>query len=285
MEGLPSNYRDNITVDNGVEIVWVNQKGQVIQGGKQASQDVIDDEVVVGMPRVPSFPVEQLPPTSPGGTHRKSVSGTVHSPQLIGTWFTSATDGAPPKSPGPPETEEDDADPGGHPCMALEPYASECYNSERKGLLGKKRTPMETLLSWKGKQITSPLTIACRENKTAASESVAAFGSIMGYMGDRKVKDPGMQLLRSLQMRMLEGSQEFRDEIFCQVLWVVSVVLRGACLLCSSQPEWLLSPLHLSWYVNRELVSVCIHPRQMLAATKRDKSPSAVVSCDTRHQI
>lgn len=232
MEGLPSNYRENISVDNGVEIVWVNQKGQVIQGEK-ASQEVLDEEVVVGMPRVPSIKSsasgeDVLLPASPGGTRRKSVTGTVSaSSQLIGAWFTSSPDGATPSTPGPPENEEDDADPDGHPCIALEPYARDNYITTRQGLLGKKRTPMETLLSWKGKQIASPLTIACREPKALASESVASFGSIMGYMGDKKVKDPGMQLLKSLQMRLLEGSQEFRDEIFCQVpyrcAWCVCV--------------------------------------------------------------
>lgn len=224
MEGLPSNYRDNITVDNGIEIVWVNQKGQVIQGGK-SSQDVVDEEVVVGMPRVPSIKTaiteagaNAPTPASPGGTHRKSVSGTVSpAPQLIGAWFTSSPDGAPPNSPSPPENEDDDADPEGHPCMALEPYARDYYYTTRQGLLGKKRTPMETLLSWKGKQIASPLTTVCRESKVLMSESVASFGAIMGYMGDRKTKEPGIQLLRGLQMRLLDGNQTFKDEILCQV--------------------------------------------------------------------
>lgn len=236
MEGLPSNYRENITIDNGVEIIWVNQKGQIIQGEK-ASQDVVDEEAVVGMPRVPSIKTVLPPagrvvtgadagtmdgaslPTSPGGTRRKSVVGTISSaPGLIGAWFTSSPDGAPPTSPtSPVDNEDDDADPDGHPCMALEPFARDNYHTTRTGLLGKKRTPMETLLSWKGKQITSPLTIACREDKILTSECVAAFGTIMGYMGDKRTKDPGMQLLKSLQMRMLEGGQLFRDEMFCQV--------------------------------------------------------------------
>lgn len=222
MEGLPSNYRDNITVDNGVEIVWVNQKGQVIPGGDNKSSEneaaALDDDVVVGMPRVPSIHTEEnIGPASPGGSHRKSVAGTVSgAPTLIGPWFTNSPDGPSPSSPGPPENEEDDADPEGHPCMALEPYARDYYNNERKGLLGKKRTPMETLLSWKGKQIASPLTVACRGTKVLESECVASFGCIMGYMGDRKTKEPGMQLLKGLQMRVLEGTQEFRDEILCQ---------------------------------------------------------------------
>lgn len=229
MEGLPANYRDKITVDNGVEIVWLNQKGQVIHGGQKLSKDVVDDEIVVGMPRIrTALPVAEGTPVaavvaSPGGSRRKSVAGTISAPDLIGAWFTSTPEdnsgvpGAPSSPGGPLENEEDDADPEGHPCMALEPYASECYFKERQGLLGKKRTPMETLLSWKGKPIVSPLTIACRENKVLASESVAAFGLVMRYMGDKRAKESGMQLLKSLQMRVLAGSQEFRDEIFCQV--------------------------------------------------------------------
>eukprot|EP00904_Undaria_pinnatifida_P004150 jgi/Undpi1/13736/HiC_scaffold_9.g03389.m1 len=228
MEGLPSNYKDNITVDNGVEIIWVNQKGQVIQQSDKSSSEkgggAGDDGVVVGMPRVPKIrvtggtPAGELLPASPGGTRRVSVAGTVSpAPQLIGPWFTNSPDASRPSSSGPPENEEDDADPEGHPCMALEPYAKEHHHTTRMGLLGKKRTPMETLLSWKGKQIASPLTIACRADKVMASEAVSTFGLIMGYMGDKKTKEPGMQILKSLQKRMLEGSEVFRDEVFCQV--------------------------------------------------------------------
>lgn len=231
MEGLPQNYRDNITVDNGVEIVWVNQKGQVITKDKMDSSSAADDgDVVVGMPRVVSIKKSAVEsemstntPASPGGTRRKSVAGTVSpSPQLIGTWFTNGPDGggapgSPAGSTGPPESEDDDADPDGHPCMALEPYARDMYNTVRKGLLGKKRTPMETLLSWKGKQIVVPLTIACNQNKAMSSECVSLFGDIMVYMGDKKGRESGMQILKSLQMRLLASTQEFRDEILCQV--------------------------------------------------------------------
>lgn len=249
MEGLPKNYRDNITVDNGVEIVWVNQKGQVIpkadeRGGSPASA-ADDTDVVVGMPRVVSIrrsavetEVNGTPPASPGGTRRMSVAGTVSpSPQLIGTWFTNGPDsgggggaGSPTGSTaGPPETEDDDADPEGHPCMALEPYARDMYNTVRKGLLGKKRTPMETLLSWKGKHITVPLTIACNQNKTVSSECVSLFGDMMVYMGDKKGKESGMQLLKGLQTRLLASDQDLRDEIFCQVhLAVVVCRLKSA---------------------------------------------------------
>lgn len=238
MEGLPQNYRDNITVDNGVEIVWVNQKGQVISKDKRGSTSSSaaaedDSDVVVGMPRVASIKKMNVetegnnsssnPPASPGGTRRSSVAGTVSS-SLIGTWFTNGPDnggggapGSPAGSVGPPETEEDDADPEGHPCMALEPYARDMYNTVRKGLLGKKRTPMETLLSWKGKQITAPLTIACNQTKAISSECVSLFGDIMVFMGDKKAKESGMQLLKNLQTRMLAATQELRDEIFCQV--------------------------------------------------------------------
>eukprot|EP00752_Nemacystus_decipiens_P006906 g6201.t1 len=230
MEGLPRNYRDNISVDNGVEIVWVNQKGQVIQkdkeGGPPASA-ADDPDVVVGMPRVASIRMSAVEkevnggaPASPGGARRISQAGTVSpSPQLIGAWFTSGGGGAPGSptgSNGPPETEDDDADPEGHPCMALEPYARDMYNTVRKGLLGKKRTPMETLLSWKGKQIVVPLTIACNQNKAVSSECVSLFGDIMVYMGDKKGRDSGMQLLKSLQTRLLASAQELRDEILCQ---------------------------------------------------------------------
>lgn len=235
MEGLPANYRDNITVDNGVEIVWVNQKGQVIPKNKTNSVSVAEDDadVVVGMPRVVSIKKSAVAtevsnstlPASPGGARRKSVAGTVSpSPQLIGAWFTNGPDGggggapnSPAGSTGPPETEDDDADPDGHPCMALEPYARDMYNTVRKGLLGKKRTPMETLLSWKGKQIAAPLTIACGQNRAMSSECVSLFGDIMVYMGDKKGKESGMQLTKSLQTRLLASIQDFRDEVFCQV--------------------------------------------------------------------
>ncbi|CAM9619764.1 unnamed protein product, partial [Scytosiphon promiscuus] len=235
MEGLPDNYRDNITVDNGVEIVWVNQKGQVIPKSKASSASAPEDDadVVVGMPRAVSIKRSTVAaeadggslPASPGGTRRISVAGTVSpSPQLIGAWFTNGPDGggggapgSPAGSTGPPETEDDDADPDGHPCMALEPYARDMYNTVRKGLLGKKRTPMETLLSWKGKQITAPLTIACSQNRSMSSECVSWFGDIMVYMGDKKGKESGMQLTKSLQTRLLASDQDFRDEIFCQV--------------------------------------------------------------------
>lgn len=240
MEGLPKNYKDNITVDNGVEIVWVNQKGQVIpKSDKNASSEKGggggsgsgDEGVVVGMPRVPNIKMTgtvaagELGPASPGGTRRVSVAGTVSpAPQLIGPWFTNSPDASRPNSAGPPENEEDDADPEGHPCMALEPYAKDHHHTTRMGLLGKKRTPMETLLSWKGKQIASPLTIACRADKAMASQAVSTFALIMGYMGDKKTKEPGMQILKNLQKRMLEGSPVFRDEVFCQVLY---------CYLCT----------------------------------------------------
>lgn len=237
MEGLPQNYRDNITVDNGVEIIWVNQKGQVIPKDKEGEggppSSVADDpDVVVGMPRVASIrrsvgetEVNGNLPASPGGTRRVSRAGTVSpSAQLIGAWFTKGPDnagapGSPTASTGPPETEDDDADPEGHPCMALEPYARDKYNTVRKGLLGKKRTPMETLLSWKGKQITVPLTIACNQNKAVSSECVSLFGDMLVYMGDKKGKESGMQLLKGVQTRLLASDQNFRDEIFCQVLY------------------------------------------------------------------
>lgn len=233
MEGLPKNYRDNITVDNGVEIIWVNQKGQVIpkdnEGGSPASA-ADDTDVVVGMPRVASIRTSAVEtevngnsPGNPSGSRRISSSGTVSpSPPLIGVWFTNGGGGAPGSptgSTGPPETEDDDADPEGHPCMALEPYARDMYNTVRKGLLGKKRTPMETLLSWKGKQIAVPLTIACNQNKAMSSECVSLFGDMMVYMGDKKGKDSGMQLLKGLQTRLLASTQDFRDEMFCQVLY------------------------------------------------------------------
>ncbi|CAM9762878.1 unnamed protein product [Discosporangium mesarthrocarpum] len=214
MVSLPPNYRENIMVDNDVEIVWVNQKGQVLEREKPnvngESRKEVDDDVVVGMP----LPAQTT--LSPGGT-RRSVSGTVCN-ELIGAWFTK-----PPEEEVPPSTsevltdEEDETDPDGHPCMALEPYATEYYHKERRGLLGKKRTPMETLLSWKGKQIVSPLTIACRDKKAWASEAVASFGAIMGYMGDKRTKETGMNILKSLQMRLLESGQELRDEVFCQL--------------------------------------------------------------------
>lgn len=235
MEGLPQNYRDNITVDNGVEIVWVNQKGQVIpkdKAGEPPLSAADDTDVVVGMPRVVRIKRSTVEagangnlPASPGGTRRVSVAGTVSSsPQLIGAWFTNGPDngggggpGSPIGSSSPPETEDDDADPDGHPCMALEPYARDMYNTVRKGLLGKKRTPMETLLSWKGKQIAVPLTTACNQNKAVSSECVSLFGDMMVYMGDKKGKESGMQLLKSLQTRLLASTQDLRDEMFCQV--------------------------------------------------------------------
>ncbi|CAM9594833.1 unnamed protein product, partial [Hapterophycus canaliculatus] len=235
MEGLPENYRDNITVDNGVEIIWVNQKGQVIPKDKtpSASAAADDADVVVGMPRAvsikrPTVATEDKNgnlPASPGGTRRKSVAGTVSpSPQLVGAWFTNGPEGggggapsSPASSAGPPETEDDDTDPDGHPCMALEPYARDMYNTVRKGLLGKKRTPMETLLSWKGKQIAAPLTKACSQSKAMSSECVSCFGDIMVYMGDKKGKESGMDLTKSLQTRLLASVQDFRDEILCQV--------------------------------------------------------------------
>lgn len=259
MEGLPQNYRENITVDNGVEIVWVNQKGQVIpkdKGDSTSSSGAAEDDsdVVVGMPRVASIKKmvgetegnnssSSSPPVSPGGTRRSSVAGTVSSsPSLIGTWFTNGPDGgsgggggapgSPAGSVGPPETEEDDADPEGHPCMALEPYARDMYNTVRKGLLGKKRTPMETLLSWKGKQITVPLTIACNQTKAVSSECVSLFGDIMVFMGDKKAKESGMQLLKNLQTRMLAATQELRDEIFCQVHLHYSYYRRTVSNIC-----------------------------------------------------
>lgn len=235
MEGLPQNYRDNITVDNGVEIVWVNQKGQVIpkdKDGGSSSSAADDTDVVVGMPRVVSIrrsavetEVNGNSPGSPVGPRRSSVAGTVSpSPQLIGAWFTNVPDnggggspGSPTGSTAPPESEDDDADPEGHPCMALEPYARDMYNTTRKGLLGKKRTPMETLLSWKGKQITVPLTKACNQNKAISSECVSLWRDMMVYMGDKKGKESGMQLLKGIQTRLLASDQDFRDEIFCQV--------------------------------------------------------------------
>lgn len=260
MEGLPQNYKDNITVDNGVEVVWVNQKGQVIPKDKEDSTSSIpkdkeddstsptaaaaaaaedDGEVVVGMPRVASIKnFEEEPkanntssssnsPTNTGSNRRASVTRTMSS-SLIGTWFTTSPDGgaaggptSPTGSTGPPETEEDDADPEGHPCMALEPYARDKYNTTRKGLLGKKRTPMETLLSWKGKQITVPLTIAYSQTKAMSSECVSMFGDIMVYMGDKKGKESGMQLLKGLQTKMLSATQDSKDEIFCQVSYML----------------------------------------------------------------
>lgn len=254
MEGLPQNYRDNITVDNGVEIIWVNQKGQVIpndKGGSPSSAADDDADIVVGMPRVVSIKKSAVAaevngnlPASPGGTRRVSASGTVSpSPQLIGAWFTNGPDnggggapGSPTGSTGPPETEDDDADPEGHPCMALEPYARDMYNTVRKGLLGKKRTPMETLLSWKGKQIAVPLTIACNQNKAVSSECVSLFGDIMVYMGDKKGKESGMQLLKGLETRLLASTQDFRDEIFCQVfIIVVSRQIGAKC--CAFAPR------------------------------------------------
>lgn len=158
-------------------------------------------------------------PVSPGGrAHRKSVAGTVSpAQQLVGPWLNSAPEGALPTSSGAPEKGDDEADPDGHPCMALEPYARDNYHTTSRGLLGKKRTPMETLLSWKGKQIAAPLTIVCRGQKALSNECVAAFGMIMSYMGDKKSKNPGLVLLKSLQMKLLEGDQDFRDEILCQV--------------------------------------------------------------------
>lgn len=224
-KGLPENYRDNITVDNGVEIVWVNQKGQLIPPPSADGPDGSHVQQTTGKCD-PSLPVAEETPAavvamSPGGSCRKSEAGTVSTADLIGPWFTNPPEGSAPNSPpsspgGPPENEEDDDDPEGHPCMALEPYAA-LYYLKPKGLLPKKRTLTETLLSWKGKQITSPLTMACQEPKALFAESVAAFGTIMGYMGDKKTRESGIQLLKSLQMRVMEGCPEFKDEVICQV--------------------------------------------------------------------
>lgn len=116
MEGLPENYRDNITVDNGVEIVWVDEKGQAIapeaaagandcekKPSKDAAPPVVSAEA--GTPRVVTSPpasagtpaIAGTPATAviatPERSKRKSISGTVSAPDLIGTWFTTAPEG------------------------------------------------------------------------------------------------------------------------------------------------------------------------------------------------
>ncbi|CAM9509244.1 unnamed protein product, partial [Choristocarpus tenellus] len=218
MASLPDDYKDHVKVDNGVEIIWTNEKGQIMEekgGGANAdsSEEEVDEDVIVGMPQP-----AQLPTSQKGS--RMSLSGKIFSSSLIGDWFSKTPkepEGEPTISPEPPLDEEDEADPDGHPCMVLEPFATKYYYKERRGLLGKKRTPMETLLSWKGKQISSPLTAACRNDKSLSTEAVFSFGEIMSYMGDRRTKETGIQILKSLMKRMIEGSQVFKDEIFCQL--------------------------------------------------------------------
>lgn len=76
---------------------------------------------------------------------------------------------------------------------------------------------METLLSWRKKGLSSPLTMACRKNNDIWSESVAAFGMVLKYMGTKTARESGIQLLKKLQKRLVENGPDFKDEVLCQV--------------------------------------------------------------------
>lgn len=163
------------------------------------------------------IPTPRETPVSPVGSRGRSVAGTVSAHYLMDSW--QAPDGTQSTGSTTSGVEGDDEKQEEEPAIALEPYAMESFNTEVKAMIGgNKHFTVEEQLSWTGKHISAPLTMGCNKDKASALKGIAAFGTIMGYMGDKKVKETPAQLMKSLQKQMLGGSQEFQDEVFCQVL-------------------------------------------------------------------
>lgn len=246
--GPPSDDQEaNTIADSRIE-TGANQNEKILPDYK-ASANEVDDKVVVGMPQKETSPRGHGIP-SPRDPRNRSVLGTVSPPKQIATWYITSADSDNPSWRILPDIKEEEEDvvvaveveeENESSCMALEPFALEYYNLEahRRGK-DRNNTKMKSLLSWQGNQISSPLTIACGKKKVLSSQSIASFGAIMGYMGDKNMKESGINLLKNLQKRMLEGSAELTDEIFCQVL------MKWCSVLWMSQLRFVLSNTMMS---------------------------------------
>lgn len=202
--------------DGAIETAATEKKDHHVQD--QTSPRSAAGRSVAGTPRPTNLTSEEkISSPIAAGTRRRSVVGTISVPELTGPWSTAEQAVVPSVTSDASDDEVEEKEPEGRPYMALEPYAAECYSVEEQRFLGKKTMPLEALLCWKNKEITVPLTKACNESRGLAHECVISFGEIMEYMGDKKVKEAPVNILKGLQLKMLEGSEEFRDEIFCQV--------------------------------------------------------------------
>jgi len=101
------------------------------------------------------------------------------------------------------------------PPQEFENYAQEYFNLNRKGLFGG-ATTVEKMLTWKKENIrTSLKKMPTRDLETTATQ---CFKNITGYMGDRSSrKDDGGHAEKVIKT-CLSGSEEVRDEIYCQLV-------------------------------------------------------------------
>lgn len=241
IEDCSEKYRDNLKVDNGVEILWASEKGKFIPSEAGADEEkakslgaAINDprQGNISVSSSKGVPAAAVIMNRRAGPRRRCFAGTISAPDLIGTWFTTAPEedgtkapkdgteapegGAPGSADDPAQDEEGDADPDGTPCMMLELYAEEFYFKPTR-FLPKKRSVMEILLSWRGSSIMAPLTKACRPEKPIWVECVFVFGLIMQYMGDKPTLESGMDILKNILGHVVSGDNDFKDEIICQV--------------------------------------------------------------------
>lgn len=102
--------------------------------------------------------------------------------------------------------------------FSIEGFAKKYFSTHKKGLLFKKRVPMEQMLVHSKDPINQPLMML---NKSLHKEAIRAFKLLQRVMGDRSGGGGGGSGNDDLQDILNNGINygELRDEIYCQVCW------------------------------------------------------------------
>lgn len=96
---------------------------------------------------------------------------------------------------------------------ALEDYAEEHFNLNRKGLMNK-RTSVTKVLKWKPDLIRTALRSLDPE---LTQDAVQSFRNITGYMGDRHSTKKPLEHVHKLLNMMVSVPLELKDEVYCQL--------------------------------------------------------------------
>jgi hypothetical protein len=95
-------------------------------------------------------------------------------------------------------------------------YAQKYFALEQAGLLRRVKIAPEKVLTWQRDLIKAPLRmLPPGESQQKATQ---VFRNITGYMGDRKSSKTKQQHAEKMLRLALGGSQELKDEMYCQLV-------------------------------------------------------------------